>query len=193
MYNVSEMNLEQMGLQAACQKAFDDGCREGNPESFIGGFYAGYAVAVLDCERAGAVENVWFNGDWTIALFADGTKEKVRWSHEPGSSDDREKAVMACILKHVLGNGYLKALQAFVQEPECEPEPDMSPIMLDGSEVEPMAGVAPVVIEGSDDLEEDGNGYPACGLIHTAEQDELEEMFGAMPDEPGFGTGLFEE
>lgn len=192
MYNVSEMNLEQMGLQAACQKAFDDGRREGNPESFIGGFYAGYAVAVLDCERAGTVENVWFNGDWTIVLFADGTKEKVRWSHEPGSSDDREKAIMACILKHVLGNSYLKALQEFVQEPEVEP--DMSPIMLDGGEAEPDAGVAPIVLDGDGEgFEEDGNGYPACGLVHCAEQDELEEMFGAMPEEPGFGTGLFQE
>lgn len=51
--------------------------------------------------RLPGVEKVIFNGPATIVLWADETKTVVKSHGEP---DDREKALMACAIKKMLGN-----------------------------------------------------------------------------------------
>ena len=114
-YDTSKLDVNALGLEAACQKAYEDGLREGAcgacQGAFSAGLYAGGSILARMYAESATVVDGWFHGDNTVLLFADGEKEKVTFRHEPGCEYDREKAVMACILKHAAGNSYIAALR----------------------------------------------------------------------------------
>lgn len=90
-------------------------------DAFAKGFGKGFSEGA-EAERdaimkaffaASSVTKVVHNGPMTIVYFEDGDQAKVTYDPSYGYAYDREKGVMAAILKHVIGNSYLKALRRF--------------------------------------------------------------------------------
>ena len=71
----------------------------------------------VDTEFKEAVKDVIFNGDATIVIWMDGTKTVVK--RKKYERNDREKAVMYCMLEKLLGETKAKkVIDRFIEEGE---------------------------------------------------------------------------
>lgn len=195
-------------LDAVCKDAHDDG--------FRGGVHAGLTRAwqlhSVSFQAACQVERVWRNGDHTILLFADGEKERVTYHHEPGTVYDAEKALMAGMLKHLMGSRYIHTLKEFgryvpkgVWHLGCGDCSICGCYACEDCYDEPVVP-GPVYCDEDDQAEVDGAGLPpvACDPeeqdevlagsqppVECESDDDLDELFSRMADEPGFGPEVF--
>lgn len=175
-------------LEAVCGNAR----REGAQEGFEAGLAAMRARMAASFQAAGTVLEAYRNGDHTILLFADGKKERVTWRHEPGYPYDAEKAVMACMLKHLMGSRYIRALKAFGSYVpkgrrgvcgDCEicgcracgrDWPADDPVLCDPDGEEPHAGADPVCCDADDrDM--------AAGPVHCDPEEAEDIAHGMLP------------
>lgn len=215
MNDSNQFNLADKVLEAVCA----DARREGSQEGFEAGMAAARALMAMSFQAAGTVLEAYRNGDHTILLFADGGKERVTWHREPGSRYDAEKAVMACMLKHLMGSRYIRALKAFGDYApkgacgDCEicgcracgrDWPSDDPVLCDPEGEEAPAGGEPVYCDAED--RGSGAGPVHCdpdeaeeiahGLLPPIEcegdEEGLREFFENMADEPGFGPEAFQ-
>lgn len=204
-YDVNQ--LAQRGLEAVCRDVRAEGLRDG----ISVGAEAAHAVLMGLFESACTVKAVFRNGNHTIALFGDGTKARVTYAHEPGSAYDAEKAVMACMLKRLMGSRYIRALREFggyVQpgavRPSCgdcricgchacDGPGCQDPALCDPDEA-PDAG-GPVWCDPDEAEEALGGAMPAVECEDDdagGEDDEkLARLLEGMADEPGFGPEVF--
>ena len=192
-YDVSGINIEKLGLQAACQQAYDRGLSDGRCGGCAAGVNMGAMAAMSAFEAASTVERGWFYDDHTVLLFADGSKEHVAWRHEAGTSYDRDKAVMACILKHIVGNSYISALKMLSDEPirRSRRRAGSDDVPADGLCVADFDDPAPSVVRADEEEDPDRLAPGSDPAVIDAEYLELEEMLANMADEPGFGRGVF--
>ena len=189
MFDASNIDITKLGIEAACRQAYEAGKRDSGC-LFCAGMEAGRRMALCGLSAAAEPVEAWFNGDYTVLLFADGQKEKVRWRREPGTEDDREKAVMACMLKHLVGNGYIAALRAFGSKPAAPAgtEPEALPPVCCEEEGDGIPPQPPVEVG-------EESGLPVQPPIDcdAAEDEDLRQELMAMDAEPGFGPELFRE
>lgn len=102
-------DIDACVTHAIMRASFEDGVRAGLEKGLGQGMYD--TVEAFD--RAQEITKVVHNGNVTIAYFADGCSEKVTYDPSFGYAYDGEKAVMAALLKHLVGNAYLRALKRF--------------------------------------------------------------------------------
>ena len=201
-------DLPERVTESVCKDAYDEGFRFG--------MQAGMATVRhlhgVSFQAACQVERVWRNGDHTILLFADGEKERVTYHHEPGTAYDAEKALMAGMLKHLMGSRYIHALKEFgryapkgARHPGCGDCSICGCRACDDSYDEPVVP-GPVYCDEDDQAEVDGAGLPpvACDPeeqdevlagsrppVECEPDDDLDELFAHMAVEPGFGPEVF--
>lgn len=121
--NVCMEAVKDACLDVVCQQAYEKGLEDGKncPESYESGlgegFETGYAAAVNDFNEYIAthmtVVNVVFDRDKTVVKFADGTTSVVNYDPKYGYPYDREKGIMAALLKHMCGNSYIQVLKDY--------------------------------------------------------------------------------
>lgn len=204
-YDVNQ--LAQRGLDAVCL----DARREGLGDGLSIGAQAACALLMDAFDSACAVENVFRNGDHTIVLFGDGEKTRVTYHHEPGSAYDAEKAIMACMLKHLMGSRYIKALRDFGDYVQpggvkaacgdcricgchaCEDPGCARPVLCDPDDEAEDKG--PIYCD-PEEAEEVANGAMPpveCGDDEGGNEDDekLTKLLEGMADEPGFGPEVF--
>lgn len=205
MFDTSNIDIVRLGIEAACQQAYEAGARDACGPAHAG-MHLGYHAAMAEIASAATPVRAWFNGDHTIMLFEDGKKEKVTWRHEAGSDYDCEKAVMACMLKHVFGNAYIKVLREFCAaapvrnnnacsfDEFCQHAndggmriPQLPPVDCDGGEL-CVPSLEPVDCDGGD------TRVPAPAPVDCDEayDEALCQELLAMDDEPGFGPDVFQ-
>ena len=125
------MDFGSMILDAICDRAYQAGYKEGCTsensvskkmlrqafhKGFQNGFVKGqYAMSndmTTALEAASTVTKVVFDGDKTVVKFADGDYEIVHYNPDYGYPYDAEKAIMAGMLKHLVGGVYTRPLKA---------------------------------------------------------------------------------
>lgn len=115
MFDASKIDIEKLGLEAACKKAYEQGSKDGFGNGFgagrMSGFLAGRDDIMASFRAASSVAHVYRNGMHTIAEFEDGDKVRVTYDPSYGYAYDGEKAIMACMLKHLVGNDYISVLR----------------------------------------------------------------------------------
>lgn len=207
-YDVNQ--LAQKGLDAVCHEARLEGLHDG----LSIGAQAAHAALMASFDEACTVENVFRNGDHTIVLFGDGEKTRVTYHHEPGSVYDAEKAIMACMLKHLMGSSYIRALRDFgsyVQPGAVKPacgdcricgcraceEPGCgNPALCDPEEDAFFQD--PICCDPEEAEEARIGAMPAveCGEdddCGNEDDEKLTKLLEGMADEPGFGPEVFPE
>lgn len=182
---------------AMADRVFEAVCNDARRRGYEAGFPAGVmhermsvAAAIY---AASTVENVYRNGDHTILQFLDGTKVRVTWSREPGTVYDAEKAIMAGMLKRLMGSRYIQALRAFGDYvPDglrsscgnceicgcraCGNWPTDDPVLCDPDGVEDPAGGEPVYCD-----DEDFDRARAPGPVHCDPDAAYELESGQLP------------
>lgn len=221
MQNEKTMNLERFALETMLDKARGEGYAAGRrdacPGTLMMGAELGAANVMAMFDEAATVKAVYRNGDYTVLEFADGSKEKVRYQPEYGYAYDHEKAIMACMLKRLTGNRYIKALKEFtpknavrkaanntgremiprhdwhVKEPADPDKLGLPEMPEDPKEYHvktcvPDPDTEPEAKTGLMDAGEE----PGCdtGII---DEEELFARFGGMAEEPGFDQPLFDD
>lgn len=104
-----DADIGRICMDAIRKDAFAKGFGKG----FSEGAEAEHDAIMKAFFAASSVTKVVHNGPMTIVYFEDGDQAKVTYDPSYGYAYDREKGVMAAILKHVTGNSYLKALKRF--------------------------------------------------------------------------------
>ena len=92
--------------------------------AFKDGFQAGFNVGATAVSEAAAahlmarseVVNLYRNGPHTVIETADGEKTRVTYHPEYGYPYDNEKALMAAMLKALVGNRYIVVLRKFAYD-----------------------------------------------------------------------------
>lgn len=201
-------DLRRCALAEACDDVQDERFQMGVRSGIVSARFLHSVVFQAACQ----VERVWRNGDHTILLFADGEKERVTYHHEPGTAYDAEKALMAGMLKHLMGSRYIRMLKEFGRyAPKGARHPGCGDCSICGCHVcednydEPVVP-GPVYCDEDDQAEMDGAGMPpvACDPeeqdevlagsrppVECEPDDDLDELFARMAVEPGFGPGVF--
>lgn len=108
-YNPKDAEIGKLCMDAIRKDAFETGFEKG----FDAGVKEGHEALVANFVDASAVEKVVHVDAKTIVYFADGERETVTYDPKYGYPYDREKSVMAAMLKHVVGNRYLGYLKKF--------------------------------------------------------------------------------
>ena len=126
------MDLGSIILDTICDRAYQNGFKEGMcseqsvnkkevKQAYNKGFNVGLSkgrdmaadILAYQFGQSGTVIKVVFDGDKTVVKFADGGHEIVYYHPEYGYAYDAEKAIMAGILKHLVGNSYIKPLKQY--------------------------------------------------------------------------------
>ena len=167
--------------------------------AYAAGFDAGVQAEADAWDASSQVEKVWFNNGYTICLFSDGKKEKVQYHPEYGYAYDAEKAIMACILKHVVGNSYIKALRAFAGKApahECTCPSQTHGCCAEcpvGIDVDRDEDLYPAGVAAIDCDEDDSIGYRADDVIECGVVTGMIPGWECMPEEPGYDPAVFED
>lgn len=179
-FNFTEHDIMSMGINAACRKAYERGRGDYTGSGFLAGMAAGYASAQQGIAAASTVLNVFRNGDVTVLAFADGSRTKVSYDPSYGYAYDDEKAIMAAMLKRVVGNSYIKALKAFARHEEPGWHDDGCP----GSRT----NVSRYMIRRTDDDESAADGPTtdpvAQALAEMSDDADFWSAYRDMPEEP---------
>ena len=97
-------------------------------DAYDAGFSAGLEVGAnamlgavqMTLDARSEVVNVYRNGPHTIIETADGEKTRVTYDPGYGYPYDREKALMAAMLKAMVGNKYIAVLKRFTHDEDAE-------------------------------------------------------------------------
>ncbi len=97
-------------------------------DAYDAGFSAGLEVGAnamlgavqMTLDARSEVVNVYRNGPHTIIETADGEKTRVTYDPGYGYPYDREKALMAAMLKAMVGNKYIAVLKRFAHDEDAE-------------------------------------------------------------------------
>lgn len=122
MSRLGEMDIRKLGLEAACDKAYNAGLADAEGRmkfmmtmaraaGFAEGMDAGFDAFQASFLEASTVKAVFRSGDYTVLETADGEKTKVKYDPSYGYAYDAEKAYMAALLKHIVGNRYIDMLR----------------------------------------------------------------------------------
>jgi len=116
-------------VKKAIDKAYHDGVKKGfnkcvdeisgkfddiATDIYNDGFSDGQNDVIKQMEQCLTVKAVYFQNDRTAIKFADDTVEFVDYHPEYGYPYDKEKAIMAAMLKRVYGSYYIHILKANV-------------------------------------------------------------------------------
>lgn len=188
MFDTSKLDLQKLGLEAACKMAYEQGVRDGSPAAFRCGMCAGGHSVMEMFRGASTVTAVYRNKGNTVLQFADGSKSKVGYNPAYGYGYDYEKAIMAAMLKNLVGNDYIKVLKQFVPENAIQLAANN-----DGREMvqkETGALPAPEPVQTWDVL-----GTPDGDQIRVAPEPPQDAAATAFPESPddSFLRGLAEE
>ena len=149
------MDLNQMVLDAVCAKSHENGLKEGFAKGSIQGACEMERKLMVSFKAASTVTKVVYDGMRTIVRFEDGGYEIVTYDSSYGYAYDEEKAIMAGILKHIVGNSYIKPLMTFGKNPKgcpcnCE-HYNVSNNMINRNAYESDEGVADVYTDKTPD------------------------------------------
>ena len=196
MPDYSNVDVMALGVEAACKRAYEEGRKDYSGAAFLRGIECGACATMRGLEAVSTVADVFYNGDNTVLAFADGSRSKVAYDPSYGYAYDAEKAIMAAMLKRLVGNRYVAVLREFAgKAPErpvsCEPVTVCPPTALDDyreamadcpAAGEPDPAPAP---ETAPDAAEDGDSAALEGY-----REDLSYM-DDLPDEPGFAGNAF--
>lgn len=184
-FNYTENDIRAMGVNALCEQAYQRGRADGAPcpgmlaQVFRMGMGAGECCTLSGFDAATTVLHVYRNGDNTVLEFADGTKTRVTYHAEYGYAYDDEKAIMAAMLKRLVGSSYIAVLREFARYPAR----NVSDGMVRKAGPEPMDPLGePTTDPVAADLY--GTGF-------TGEDEALFQEFQTMDTEPVFDPQAF--
>lgn len=192
-FQTAMQNVYDKGV-AAGKKLLADGASVCYNAAFQAGFDQGVQAEADAWGASAEVEAVYFDKGNTVIKFADGQKEKVTYHPEYGYAYDAEKAIMACILKHVVGNGYIKALREFAGKAPVQASGSVlthgccanCPVAISVDEDENLVaeGTAPIDVNADEGMNYTADDVVDCGFVEGWED---------VPEEPGYDPMVFDE